>query len=54
MKPNHHLDDATLVSYSAGALPAALGVVASSHLERCKECRERLLDADQIGGVLLQ
>ena len=54
MKPNHHLDDATLISYSAGALPAALGVVASSHLERCKECRERLLDADQIGGVLLQ
>lgn len=54
MKPNHHLDDATLISYSAGALPAALAVVASSHLERCKECRERVLDADQIGGVLVQ
>lgn len=54
MKPNHHIDDATLLSYSAGALPAALAVVASSHLERCKECREHLLDADQIGGVLLQ
>ncbi len=54
MKPNHHLDDATLISYSAGALPAALAVVASSHLERCKVCREHLLDADQIGGVLMQ
>ncbi|MEO8988410.1 MAG: ChrR family anti-sigma-E factor [Rhodanobacter sp.] len=54
MKPNHHLDDATLLSYSAGALPAALAVVASAHLERCAECRERLLDADQIGGVLMQ
>ncbi|WEN15709.1 ChrR family anti-sigma-E factor [Rhodanobacter sp. AS-Z3] len=54
MKMNHHLDDATLVSYSAGALPAALAVVASAHLERCAECRQHLLDADQIGGVLMQ
>lgn len=53
MKTHHHLDDATLLSYSAGALPAALAVVASAHLERCAECREHLLDADQIGGVLL-
>ena len=54
MKPNHHLDDATLLSYSAGALPEALGVVASTHLERCAQCRDRLLDADRIGGVLMQ
>ncbi len=54
MKPNHHLDDATVLGYSAGALPTALAVVASAHLERCADCRARLLDADQIGGVLLQ
>ena len=54
MKPNHHLDDATLLSYSAGALPPALGVVASTHLGRCLDCRARLLDADRIGGVLIQ
>ncbi|MEO6801386.1 MAG: ChrR family anti-sigma-E factor [Rhodanobacter sp.] len=54
MKPNHHLDDATLISYSAGALPSALAVVASAHLERCTMCRDRLLDADQIGGMLMQ
>ena len=54
MKPTHHIDDATLLSYSAGALPAALVVVASAHLERCPECRDRLLDADQIGGALMQ
>lgn len=54
MKPNHHLDDATLLSYSAGALPAALAVVASAHLEHCAACRKRLHDADQIGGILLQ
>jgi putative transcriptional regulator len=54
MKANHHLDDATLVSYSAGALPAALAVVASAHMEGCATCRERMRDADRIGGVLLQ
>lgn len=54
MKLHHHLDDATLVSYSAGALPAALAVVASAHLERCATCRGQLLDADRIGGVLVQ
>jgi len=54
MKPNRHLDDATLLGYSAGALPAALAVVAAAHLERCAECRAHLLDADQIGGVLMQ
>lgn len=54
MMPKHHLDDATLLSYSAGALSTALNVVASVHLERCKHCRERLLDADRIGGALLQ
>jgi putative transcriptional regulator len=54
MKPSRHLDDATLLGYSAGALPAALGVVASAHLERCAACRAHLLDADQIGGALVQ
>ncbi|NII53192.1 ChrR family anti-sigma-E factor [Luteibacter sp. SG786] len=54
MKPTHHLDDATVISYSSGALPAALAVVASAHLERCATCRDRLLDADRIGGVLMQ
>ncbi|MGP1667291.1 MAG: ChrR family anti-sigma-E factor, partial [Rhodanobacter sp.] len=44
----------TLLSYSAGALPTALAVVASAHLERCAMCRQQLLDADQIGGMLMQ
>lgn len=54
MKPHHHLDDATLLSYSAGALPAALSIVAATHLERCAQCLARSLDADEIGGMLLQ
>ena len=54
MNPRHHLDEATLVGYSAGALPTAMAVVTAAHLGICKVCRERLRDADAIGGTLLQ
>ena len=54
MKPSHHVDDATLLSYSAGALPTAMAVVVAAHLDRCQWCRDHLLDADQIGGALMQ
>ncbi len=53
MKPHHHLDTATLLGYSAGALPAAFSVVVAAHLEICAHCRARLRDADRIGGRLL-
>ncbi len=54
MHPEHHLDDATLMSYSSGSLGMPLGVVAATHLRYCAACRERLLQADQVGGVLVQ
>lgn len=53
MKPHHHLDDSTLIGYSAGALPAAFRVVVSAHLDICRSCRERVLDADAVGGQLV-
>ncbi|URL56987.1 cupin domain-containing protein [Luteibacter flocculans] len=53
MKPHHHLDAATLMSYSAGAMPAAFAAVVSAHLSVCPICRDHLLDADAIGGQLL-
>jgi len=53
MKPSHHLDDATLVSYSAGALPLALSLVVAAHLDVCAECRRRYAHAERIGGLLL-
>ncbi|MET3650643.1 ChrR family anti-sigma-E factor [Dyella japonica] len=53
MKPHHHLDDSTLIGYSAGALPAAFRVVVSAHLSICQSCRERMLDADAVGGQLV-
>lgn len=53
MKPHHHLDSATLLGYSSGALPSAFRVVVAAHLEICSHCRARLLDADHVGGQLL-
>ncbi len=54
MRPRHHLDDATLMSLAAGALSAPLAVVATTHLERCAECRQRLRTAEAIGAALLE
>ncbi|GLQ45966.1 transcriptional regulator [Dyella lipolytica] len=53
MTPRHHLDEVTIVGYSAGALPTALAVVAAAHLGICQNCRESLRNADAIGGLLL-
>ncbi|QIQ71390.1 hypothetical protein ALQ71_200046 [Pseudomonas coronafaciens pv. striafaciens] len=54
MGPSHHPDEATLVSYASGALSQVLTLVTAAHLERCPECRARLRQAEQIGGVLMQ
>lgn len=53
MNPQHHLDTATLVSYAAGALQEGLSVVAATHLGVCRHCRERLRDAEIVGGQLM-
>ncbi|MCW8886126.1 MAG: ChrR family anti-sigma-E factor [Motiliproteus sp.] len=53
MKINHHLDDATLVSYSAGALSQGMALVVASHLAICPECQRRNEQTDAIGGALL-
>lgn len=54
MSPRHHLHESTLMSYAAGALPAALTVVAAAHLEGCPGCRQRLRSAEAIGAALLE
>lgn len=53
MTPRHHLDEATLVSYAAGALTDGMRAVAATHLEACRHCRAQLAGAERIGGVLL-
>ena len=53
MNPRHHLDEATLVSYAAGAMSDGLRAVAATHLEVCGHCRQQLAFAERIGGFLL-
>lgn len=54
MTIKHHLDDATLMSMSAGALPEALASVAACHLDGCQHCQKRLRELDMLGGALLE
>ncbi|MBU2964180.1 ChrR family anti-sigma-E factor [Amphritea sp. 2_MG-2023] len=54
MNINHHLDDATLMSYSAGSLSQGMALVVASHLAFCSACRERAEMNDAVGGVLLE
>ena len=53
MNINHHADDSTLLSYAAGALPESFSLVLAAHLEQCERCRQRLLEAEDVGGALL-
>ncbi len=53
MTINHHLDDSTIVSFAAGALPAAFAIVTSAHVAVCPSCREKVAQAETIGGALL-
>lgn len=53
MRPNHHLDDSTLLAYAAGTLEEAFSVVAASHIAVCPDCRRAVRAAEALGGELL-
>ncbi len=53
MKIQHHLDASTLLSYSAGALPASVHLVTACHIDWCPQCRRTVSKADAIGGHML-
>ena len=54
MNIKHHLDEATLVSYAAGAMSQAMALVTACHISMCPTCRERLAHSEAMGGVLLE
>lgn len=54
MHINHHLDEATLVSYSAGALSQSMALVAATHISVCPQCKDRAATQEAIGGALLE
>jgi putative transcriptional regulator len=53
MTITHHLDDATLMSFAAGALPAALSAVAAAHAALCARCRREVAALERVGGVMM-
>jgi putative transcriptional regulator len=53
MTISHHLDQATLVAFSAGTLSPGLSLLARAHLELCPACCEAALAADEIGGSFM-
>lgn len=53
MTPQHHLAEATLISFAAGALTPEMSAVAAVHLQGCRHCRRLLAHAESIGGALL-
>lgn len=50
----HHLTDALLTAYSAGALPEAFNLVVATHVSLCDECRAALEACDAMGGAVLE
>jgi putative transcriptional regulator len=53
MTITHHLDDATLMSFAAGSLPAALAAVAAAHAAMCPRCRREIALLERLGGALM-
>jgi putative transcriptional regulator len=53
MTITHHLDDATLMSFAAGALPAALSAVAAAHADMCPRCRREVAALERLGGAVM-
>ncbi len=53
MTIQHHLDDATLMAYSAGTLPEAFSLIVATHLSLCAQCRAEAEKLDTLGGALL-
>jgi putative transcriptional regulator len=53
MTITHHLDDATLMSFAAGSLPAALAAAAAAHAAMCPRCRHEIAVLERLGGALM-
>lgn len=50
---NFHPHDNQLAEYSAGSLDWAVGILISTHLSLCSECRRKVHELDCIGGALV-
>lgn len=51
--PTHHVPDAMLAAFAAGALPYPYAMLAAAHVSLCDECRARLEAHRALGGLVL-
>jgi putative transcriptional regulator len=52
MPIQHHVDDATLMSFAAGSLPEALAAVVAAHIDVCPRCAREVRRMEAIGTAL--
>lgn len=50
---NYHPHDELLLSFAAGQLPNALGIIVACHVEECSECQQRVKFYERLGGEIL-
>ena len=50
---NYHPNDELLMSFAAGQLPNALGIMIACHLEQCEQCRLKASKYEMLGGEIL-
>ena len=50
----HHPDDATIMALAAGGLGEGFTLLVAAHMEHCSRCRNRLAEAEALGGELLE
>ena len=53
MTIRHHPDDATLMSFTAGALPQAFAAIVAAHLSMCPRCRDEITTFELVGAALI-
>ncbi len=51
--PSHHIDDALLMDYAAGATSEPESLIIATHLALCPECRAKVRRMEEVGGALL-
>ena len=54
MTIRHHPSETTLISYAAGALPAAIAGLVACHATICRECQLEIRRLKMVGALLLE
>ena len=54
MNIQHHISDPLLISYASGGLSEPWSLLVATHAALCPTCRDRVSDAEAIGGALIE